>query len=64
MGAVPKYRISKARKNRRRAHHALKEPEVIKCPICGAPKRPHFRCDNCGNYGPAKEEPKNKTKEK
>jgi large subunit ribosomal protein L32 len=51
MGAVPKRRISKARKNRRRAHHALKEPEVVLCPKCNQPKRPHFRCEYCGFYG-------------
>lgn len=51
MGAVPKRRISKARKNRRRAHHALKEPEVVLCPKCEQPKRPHFRCEYCGFYG-------------
>jgi large subunit ribosomal protein L32 len=52
MGALPKRRISKQRKNNRRAHDALKKPAVVKCPKCGKPRRPHFECKYCGHYGP------------
>ena len=52
MGALPKIRISKGRKGRRRAHNALKKPTLSKCPKCGRAKRPHFECEFCGHYGP------------
>ncbi len=50
MGALPKRRISKARKGRRRSHNALKLAGVSKCPKCGVLKRAHFECKNCGTY--------------
>jgi large subunit ribosomal protein L32 len=50
MGALPKRKISKGRKNRRRAHNSLKKPATNKCPKCGHPKRPHFECKFCGYY--------------
>jgi large subunit ribosomal protein L32 len=50
MGALPKRKISKGRKNRRRAHHSLESPAVNKCPKCGHAKKPHFECKYCGYY--------------
>jgi large subunit ribosomal protein L32 len=50
MGAVPKRKISKGRKNRRRAHNSLEKPAINKCPKCGHPKKPHFECKFCGHY--------------
>ena len=50
MGAVPKRKISKGRKNRRRAHHALERPKLVNCPSCKSLKRPHEVCPNCGKY--------------
>ncbi len=50
MGALPKRRISKARKGRRRAHNALEIKGVSKCPKCSAIKKSHFECPNCGTY--------------
>jgi large subunit ribosomal protein L32 len=55
MGAVPKVRISKARKNRRRAHDGLSAPALAICQKCGQTKRPHFKCPHCGNYGAKKQ---------
>jgi large subunit ribosomal protein L32 len=54
MGAVPKRKISKGRKNRRRAHNALSVNSLSKCPKCGNPKRSHFECSYCGNYKKSK----------
>jgi large subunit ribosomal protein L32 len=45
---LPVRRTSKARKNKRRAHHALNPPNLVACPKCGIAKLPHAACDNCG----------------
>jgi large subunit ribosomal protein L32 len=63
MGALPKRKISKARKNKRRAHHGLKTPAISDCPKCGKKKRAHFECGFCGHYGGAVEA-KSKAKSK
>lgn len=55
MGALPKRKISKGRKNRRRANDSLKAPQMSKCPKCGKTKRPHFVCEFCGYYGDGKD---------
>jgi large subunit ribosomal protein L32 len=49
--ALPKYRISKTRKLKRRAHHALETPTRNLCPECGQVKLPHRVCLHCGHYG-------------
>jgi large subunit ribosomal protein L32 len=50
MGAVPKRKISKQRRNNRRAHDALVKNALLECPKCKKPKRPHMVCPNCGYY--------------
>lgn len=50
MGAVPKRRISKGRKNRRRGHDDLETLNLVPCQSCGKLKRPHRVCPNCGKY--------------
>ena len=50
MRALPKRKISKGRKNRRRAHNAIKIAGVSKCPKCGNVKRSHFECSYCEYY--------------
>jgi large subunit ribosomal protein L32 len=50
MGAVPKRRISKARRDRRRAHHALPKVHLVACPECNEMRLPHRACTNCGIY--------------
>lgn len=64
MGAVPKVRISKRRKNNRRAHHGLKAPTLSVCPKCKQPKRPHFKCQECGFYGELESEKTTKKSKK
>lgn len=48
--AVPKRKTSQARRDKRRAHDALREPSVNVCPQCHSPKRPHRVCPTCGTY--------------
>jgi large subunit ribosomal protein L32 len=48
--AHPKHKISKARRNKRRAHHRLRAPQLTACPQCHEPKLPHHVCLNCGTY--------------
>jgi len=48
--AVPKSKISKSRRDQRRAHHALSAGSHHECPNCGEVKRPHHVCPACGYY--------------
>lgn len=48
--AVPKQRTSKTRRNKRRAHDALKPVQVVNCPQCNEPMAPHRVCPSCGMY--------------
>lgn len=48
--AVPRNRVSNARKNSRRAHHAKKPKQLIACSNCSSPKLPHVLCPSCGFY--------------
>jgi len=48
--AVPRNRLSNARKNIRRAHDAKKPKNLLSCKNCGASKRPHAICSSCGMY--------------
>ena len=48
--AVPKKKISRSRRDMRRAHDALKPSTYAECPNCGELKRPHHVCEACGFY--------------
>lgn len=48
--AVPKTKISKSKRDMRRAHHALKATNVSECANCGELVRSHHMCDACGSY--------------
>jgi large subunit ribosomal protein L32 len=50
MGALPKRKISKGRRNRRRAHDSLSKPHLVTCPECGVMRRAHHVCLHCGTY--------------
>lgn len=49
--AVPRNRLSNARKNIRRAHHAKKPKHLAECSNCNSMKMPHCICQSCGYYG-------------
>lgn len=50
MTPLPKQRTSKGRRDRRRAHHALKTMNLVQCTNCGEMRLPHRVCPNCGYY--------------
>jgi large subunit ribosomal protein L32 len=50
MGALPKRKISKGRRDRRRSHLALKRVKLVPCPQCRELRLPHHVCPSCGNY--------------
>jgi len=68
--AVPKMKVSKARKGSRSAHNFKAEAAVLTaCPQCHEPVAPHTVCKNCGFYKGtkriegAKEKKENKKKD-
>lgn len=49
--AVPKRKISKARRDKRRAANSkVSAPTLVECPQCHEPKVPHRVCPECGYY--------------
>ncbi|RJP45976.1 MAG: 50S ribosomal protein L32 [Desulfobacteraceae bacterium] len=48
--AVPKSRISKSKKGKRRTHQKIAAPAITTCPQCGEAKLPHHICGECGVY--------------
>jgi len=50
MPPQPKRKVSKGRRDRRRAHHALRSPDLIQCSNCGEMRLSHMVCPNCGYY--------------
>ncbi len=49
--AVPKRKVSKARRDKRRSNvWKLEAPALMKCPQCGEFKLPHRVCKACGYY--------------
>ncbi len=49
--AVPKKKVSKARRDKRRSNNSkLEAPAIQKCPKCGEYKAAHQVCSACGTY--------------
>jgi large subunit ribosomal protein L32 len=46
----PKRRHSTARRDKRRAHDALRTKSLSECPNCHEAKLPHRVCPRCGHY--------------
>ncbi len=47
---VVRMRHTRAHTANRRSHHALKTPALAACTNCGATRRPHHMCLECGWY--------------
>jgi large subunit ribosomal protein L32 len=50
MAPLPKRKLSKGRRDRRRAHDALTARNLTTCSNCGQMRLPHRVCPNCGYY--------------
>ncbi|KZY02236.1 MULTISPECIES: 50S ribosomal protein L32 [unclassified Sulfitobacter] len=48
--AVQQNKVSKSRRNNRRAHDSLEGSNPNECSNCGELKRPHHICAACGHY--------------
>jgi len=50
MGPLPKRKLSKGRRDRRRAQDALVALNLVQCSNCGEMRLPHTVCPSCGHY--------------
>jgi len=50
MPPLPKRKISKGRRDRRRSHLAMKAVNLTACPNCHKMRLPHHVCPYCGHY--------------
>jgi len=50
MTPLPKRKLSKGRRDRRRAHDAIQAINIVQCSNCGEMRLPHTVCSNCGHY--------------
>ncbi|UCH33516.1 MAG: 50S ribosomal protein L32 [Armatimonadota bacterium] len=48
--ALPKRKISKSRRDNRRANWKLTPPNFSRCPQCHEYRMPHQACPSCGYY--------------
>lgn len=48
--AVQQNRVTRSKRNMRRAHDALSATASAECPNCGELKLPHHVCGSCGHY--------------
>lgn len=50
MVPLPKRKLSKGRRDRRRAHDAIQATNLVQCSNCGEMRLQHTVCPNCGYY--------------
>jgi large subunit ribosomal protein L32 len=50
MVPLPKRKLSKGRRDRRRSQDAIQAPSLVQCSNCGEMRLPHTVCPNCGHY--------------
>ena len=48
--AVPRKKVSRSKRDMRRAHDRLVMLNLVECSNCGELKRPHHICEACGYY--------------
>lgn len=48
--AVPKRKVSKSRRDKRKANWKISVPALVECPHCHEKKIAHQICKNCGYY--------------
>jgi large subunit ribosomal protein L32 len=48
--AVPRKKVSKSKRDMRRAHDRLSLNNLAECSNCGELKLPHHICNACGHY--------------
>jgi large subunit ribosomal protein L32 len=48
--AVPRNRMSNAKRKSKQAHHAKVKRNPVSCTSCGAFMLPHVACSSCGWY--------------
>lgn len=51
---LPKRKLSRTRRDKRRTHFKLAPISLGECPRCHQPKLPHQACLNCGFYKSSK----------
>jgi large subunit ribosomal protein L32 len=67
--AVPKRKISRTNRDKRRTHDRIKIVNIVECPRCHSKKLAHHVCQSCGYYKnteiiPQEKDAKGKSKEK
>lgn len=50
MGALPKKKLTRARRGRRLTAYKLRPVNAAICPRCRSAKLPHAACPQCGYY--------------
>ena len=50
MSICPKGKVSKARRNSRKANWKVSTPSLVECPHCHELQTPHMVCKKCGYY--------------
>ena len=50
MGPLPKRKISKTRRDKRRTHDSLSLKHLVECENCGEYRVSHHICPKCGFY--------------
>jgi large subunit ribosomal protein L32 len=50
MPPQPKRKLSRGRRDRRRAQDALTAQNLVQCSNCGEMRLPHRVCPSCGHY--------------
>ncbi len=50
MGPLPKRKLSKGRRDRRRSQDFLVANNLVQCSNCGEMRMPHTVCPKCGYY--------------